>query len=133
MADIKELFENGDFAAVEAMLNAAKAHAESVAREKKEKEIEAARAEMMASIKKYCAAIGEDISDERLEQATNSFIRMEKLLNDMPRFGVNSFEYPSVRKNIREGNKPIVISTAELDDDVLKRFLDRMGFAEREV
>lgn len=133
MPDIRELYENGDFDAIRQMLDMEEARAEEEAKKLKAKAVEEARVEMVTAIRKYCNAAEIEMREEAMERFITTLVGLEQLASKSPLLGTNSFDFSNARKFNQKHDKPIVISTTgSVDDEVLKRFLDKMGILEKE-
>lgn len=84
--DIRELYENGDFDAIRKMLDAEEARAAEAARAARNKEIMAARVELINAAVNYAGVLGYDASEEDVKRLEKEFIEMERLAESASNF-----------------------------------------------
>ena len=123
MKPIEELFAEGNFDAIRQLLDEVEAEQEAKAKEERAKKILIAREELIAAMKKYVAAYGEEMSDKEVESFRRGLIGVEmmpvkraSILTGLPDLFDLGIELPPAsRPNVK-------INT---DDDVLRKFLSR--------
>lgn len=123
MKPIEELFAEGDFDAIRQLLDEVEAEQEAKAKEERAKKILIAREELIAAMKKYVAAYGEEMSDKEVESFRRGLMGVEmmpvkraSILTGLPDLFDLGIELPPAsRPNVK-------INT---DEDVLRKFLSR--------
>ena len=123
MKPIEELFAEGDFDAIRQLLDEVEAEREAKAKEERAKKILIAREELVAAMKKYVAAYGEEMSDKEVESFRRGLMGVEtmpvkraSILTGLPDLFDLGIELPSVSR------PSVKINT---DEDVLRKFLSR--------
>lgn len=84
--DIKELYESGNFDAIRKMLDAEEARVAEAARAARNKEIMAARVELINASVNYAGVLGYEASEEDVKRLEKEFIEMEKLAESASNF-----------------------------------------------
>ena len=123
MKPIEELFAEGDFDAIRQLLDEVEAEQEAKAKEERAKKILIAREELIAAMRKYVAAYGEEMSDKEVENFRRGLMGVEmmpvkraSILTGLPDlFNLGIELPPASRPNVK-------INT---DEDVLRKFLSR--------
>ena len=123
MKPIEELFAEGDFDAIRRLLDEVEAEQEAKAKEERAKKILIAREELIAAMKKYVAAYGEEMSDKEVESFRRGLMGVEmmpvkgaSILTGLPDLFDLGIELPPVSR------PSVKINT---DEDVLRKFLSR--------
>lgn len=123
MRSIEQMYAEGDYAAIRQMLDEAEARAEEKAKEERAKKILLAREELVAAMKKYVAAYGEDMSEKDVERFRRGLMNMEvmpikraSILTGLPDLFDLGIELPPASRPSVKNNT---------DADVLRRFLNR--------
>lgn len=84
--DIRELYESGNFDAIRKMLDAEEARVAEAARVAKNKEIMAARVELINAAVNYAGVLGYEASEEDVSRLEKEFVEMEKLAKSASNF-----------------------------------------------
>ena len=123
MKPIEELFAEGDFDAIRQLLDEVEAEREAKAKEERAKKILIAREELVAAMKKYVAAYGEEMSDKEVESFRRGLMGVEtmpvkraSILTGLPDLFDLGIELPPASR------PSVKINT---DEDVLRKFLSR--------
>ena len=123
MKPIEELFAEGDFDAIRQLLDEVEAEQEAKAKEARAKKIFLAREELVAAMKKYVAAYGEDMPEKDVERFRRGLVSMEtmpikraSILTGLPDLFDLGIELPPASRPSVKNNT---------DADVLRKFLSR--------
>lgn len=123
MRSIEQMYAEGDFDAIRQLLDEVEAEQEAKAKEARAKKIFLAREELVAAMKKYVAAYGDEMSDKEVERFRRGLVSMETMpikrasiltgLTDLFDLGIEL--PPASRPNVKTNT----------DADVLRKFLSR--------
>lgn len=123
MRSIEQMYAEGDYDAIRQLLDEAEAKAEAKAKEERAKKILIAREELVAAMKKYVAAYGEEMSEKEVESFRRGLMGMEgvpvrraSILTGLPDLFDLGIELPPA-------SRPSVKINS--DADVLRKFLNR--------
>lgn len=123
MRSIEQMYAEGDYAAIRQMLDEAEAKAEAKAKEERAKKILLAREELVAAMKNYVAAYGEEMSEKDVESFRRGLMNLEvmpirraSILTGLPDLFDLGIELPPASRPSVKNNT---------DADVLRKFLSR--------
>ena len=111
--DIRELYENGDFDAIRKMLDAEEARVAEAKRAARNKEIMAARVELINAAVVYAGVLGYEASEEDVSRLEKEFVEMEKLAESASNF---IKQVKVIEKPVKPTKKP---TTAKHSDEEL--------------
>lgn len=123
MRSIEQMYAEGDFDAIRKLLDEVEAEREAKAKEERAKKISVAMEELVAAMKNYIAACGEEISDKEVEDFKRGLVNIREvpikrasILTELPDLFDLGIKCPSVSKSSIKTNT---------DADVLRKFLSR--------
>lgn len=123
MRSIEQMYAEGDYAAIRQLLDEEEAKAEAKAKEERAKKILLAREELVAAMKKYVAAYGEEMSEKDVERFRRGLMNLEVIPVKRTSILTGAPDLFDLGIELPPASRPIVKSNT--DADVLRKFLSR--------